>query len=328
MKTAVFSAKGFEIEYFNKLNKTHELIYIDKALNIDTVHLAAHCKAISVFTNDTVNEQVLNELHHLGVNFVATRSAGFDHIDLKVAKSLGIKVGYVPEYSPYAIAEHAIAMIMALNRKIVEADKNVKNYNFKLDTLIGFDLNGKTVGIVGLGKIGGIVAKILHGFGCKLLGFDPNPNQEFTEKYALEYVSINDIFSQSDIITLHTPFNEHTKYLVNKDTLALIKPTAMLINTARGGVVNTADLIEVLKAGKIGAVGLDVYEKEKGLFFYDHQKDIPQDDTFARLLSFKNVLVTGHQAFLTSNALTNIMEKTLEHLSKWELGYDVKEKLA
>lgn len=323
MKIAIFSAKKFEIEYFTKLNSSHqhELVFLDVALNAQTYQNAKDCEAISIFTNDDCSEAVLQLLKtNTTVKYIAARSAGTDHINLPVAHQLGFKVAYVPQYSPYAIAEHVVALILALNRKLIQADKKVKNYNFLLDDLIGFDLNGKTVGIIGLGRIGAIVAKIMNGFGCKLIGYDVVVNDDLVNKFDLKYVSLDELYAQSDIICVQTPLNEHTKYLINKDSIAKMKTGVMIINTSRGGVVNTADLIEGLKAGKIGAAGLDVYEKEKGMFFFDHSTDILQDDLFARLLSFKNVLVTGHQAFLTENAINNIIGDTLQHCTDWSLG--------
>lgn len=322
MKVAVFSAKEFEIEYFNQLNNSrHELVFFKESLNIETVHLSSDCDAISLFTNDDCSEAVLNLLKsQTKVKFIATRSAGTDHINLKVAKTLEFKVAYVPQYSPYAIAELVITLILALNRKIVQADKKVKQNNFLLDDLIGFDLHGKTVGIIGLGRIGAIVAKILNGFGCKLVGYDLVENAELKQLYGLKYTTLDELYSASDIITIQTPLNEHTKYLINESSISKMKDGVMIINTSRGGVINTVDLLNGLNTGKVGAAGLDVYEKEKGLFFFDHSNEINKDVVFNQLLTFKNVLITGHQGFLTSNAITNIIGDTLQHLSDWENG--------
>lgn len=321
MKVAIFSTHQFERSYLEKSNnQKHELKFLKEALSLDTVKLAEGCQAVSIFTNDDGSAPILEKLSAMGVKHIAIRAAGYDQTDIGKANQLGIRVGNVPEYSPYSIAEHTIAMIQALNRKIALADKKIKAYDFTLDNLIGYDLKGKTVGIVGLGKIGGIVAKILNGFGCHLLGYDVEPNQSYTKDYGVDYVSLDKLCEQSDIISLHAPLNEHTKYMIDKNRIGRMKKGVMIINTGRGALINTRDAIEGLKSGKIGYLGLDVYEKEKGLFFHDHSDTIPQDDVFARLLSFKNVLITGHQAFLTSNALENIADMTIQHLTRWDEG--------
>lgn len=321
MKVAVYSTKNYEIPFLQKANEgKHELVFIEKSLSAETASFAQGCQAVSIFTNDDAGAAVLEKLAELNISSIATRAAGYDNIDLVKAKQLRILVANVPEYSPYAIAEHTLAMILAMNRKLVRADRNVKDYNFALDSLIGFDLNGKTAGIVGLGKIGGIVAKILHGFGCRILGYDIEVNEELVRNYGVQYLSVDELCKQSDIITLHAPLNKHTQYLIRKENISLMKKGVMIVNTGRGGLIHTADAIEALKEGKIGYLGLDVYEKEKGLFFYDHSNDIPKDDLFARLLTFKNVLITGHQAFLTENALKNISDTTIDNLSSFEKG--------
>lgn len=321
MKIGIFSTKKFEEAYFNQLNTGHhELIFIEEGLHANTVSLAKTCEVIALFSNDDCSEEVLKLLKkETAVKYIATRSAGTDHINLEVAKELGFSVANVPQYSPYAIAEHVIAMILALNRKLILADRQVKNYNFLLDDLIGFDLHGKTVGIIGLGRIGGILAKIIHGFGCTILGFDLIKNERLEKKFGVTYTDLDELYKNADIICLQTPLNEHTKHLINQEAIAKMKHGVILINASRGGVVNTEDLIAGLKSGKIGAAGLDVYEKEKGMYFFDHSHEILQDDIFARLLTFKNVLITGHQAFLTSNAIVNIVEETMKHIQDWSL---------
>ncbi|HEY8401464.1 MAG TPA: 2-hydroxyacid dehydrogenase [Cytophagaceae bacterium] len=321
MKTIVYSTQPFDKEYLNKSNSgKHEILFETLPLNLKTAQLAKGCNAVCIFVNDDASAEVLKLLKGQGVSYIVARCAGTDQIDLKAARELGIKVANVPEYSPYSIAEHSVAMMMALNRKLVLADKKVKDYDFRLDDLIGFDMNEKKVGIIGLGKIGGVVAKILHGFGCRILAYDPEINDEYMKKYGVHYCSLEALCVESDIITIHAPLNEHTKYLINKKTLGLMKKGVMIINTGRGGIINTNDLIEALKSGHVGSAGLDVYEKEKGLFFFDHSHDIPEDDMFARLLTFKNVLITGHQAFLTENALTNISDTVIENIEAWEKG--------
>lgn len=328
MKVAVYSTKGFEQPYLEKANQDkHTLLFLAEALSPGTIHLAKGCEAVSIFTNDDASSEVLQRLSDAGVKSVATRAAGFDNIDLKKAETLGQTVANVPAYSPYAIAEHTMAMILAMNRNIVRADKQVKNFNFSLDNLVGFDLHGKTVGIIGLGRIGGILVKILHGFGCKVLGVDLQEDKTLVEKYGLKYVDLPTLCRQADIISLHAPLNLQTKYMINKDTLGLMKNGVMLVNTGRGGLIQTRDAIDALKTGKIGYLGLDVYENEKGLFFKDHSNDLLLDDTFARLLTFKNVLVTGHQAFLTQNALENIADTTLYNLNCFAQGIPSKHQL-
>jgi len=321
MKVAIYSLKKYERVYLEKANRDkHDFLFLTEALSPQTAELAKGCAAVSIFTNDDAGTESLQQLAKLNIKSIATRAAGYDNIDLNEAEDLHMHVTNVPEYSPYAIAEHTIAMILAMNRKIVQADRQVKAYNFALDELIGFDLHGKTVGIVGTGKIGSIVAKILHGFGCKLLGYDVIENQELIAKYGMEYVSLGKLCKFSDIITLHAPLNANTRYLINKENMALMKKGVMIVNTGRGPLINTAEAIEALKEEKIGYLGLDVYEKEKGLFFYDHSADVPKDDLFAQLLTFKNVLITGHQAFLTENALTNIADTTIYNLTCFEKG--------
>jgi D-lactate dehydrogenase len=321
MKLAIFSTKPYERKYLESANQgKHELFFFEEALSLDTVYKANGCDAISIFTNDDGSAEVLEFIRKLNIRSIAIRAAGYDNVDLKKATELSFKVANVPDYSPYSIAEHTAMLILALNRKVVQADRKIKDYNFLLDDLIGFDLNGRTVGIIGVGKIGGILAKIMNGFGCKVLGYDIKENQEYVEKYNLKYVSLDALYQKSDIISLHAPLNEHTKYLINKASLAKMKDGVMIVNTGRGGLINTVDAIEALKTGKIGYLGLDVYEKEKGLFFFNHSSDLLQDDVFARLLTFKNVVITGHQAFLTENALKNIADTTIYNIDSWQYG--------
>jgi D-lactate dehydrogenase len=323
MRVTFFSTKPFEEKFLAGMNEgRHNQHFLFEPLNLKTAALATGSQAVSLFSNDDASAPVLELLHELGIKFITLRSAGYDHVSLEKAKQLGIKVANVPEYSPYAIAEHSVAMMLSMNRKLIEARKKIQENDFRLDDLIGFDMNGKTAGIIGTGHIGGIVAKILHGFGCKILAYDINPDNSLTEKYGVEYTSLESLCKSSDIISIHCPLNEATKYMINKENLSLMKNGVMIVNTARGAVLKTSDAIEALKSGKIGYLGLDVYEKEKGLFFYDHSNEILQDDVFARLLSFKNVMITGHQAFLTETALSNIAETTLSNLDNWETGQD------
>jgi len=323
MKVVVYSANNYDNTHFDAyVDSAFHFEYVQEALSLDTADLAKDAFAVCIFVNDDASKPVLKKLVAMGVKGVAIRAAGHDQTDHEAAHQLGLHVANVPAYSPHSIAEHTVALLLALTRKIIEADKRVKSYNFKLDPLVGFNLHHKKVGIIGIGKIGGLTAKILQGFGCSLIGFDPQPNIEYTNGYGVQYVPIDNLIQEADIIIIQAPLNEHTKYLINKDSIAKMKDGVFIINTGRGGIVNTVDVIDGLKSGKIGALGIDVYEKEKGLFFNDHTMSIPTDDVFARLLTFKNVLVTGHMAFLTTNALTSIVTTTIENLNAWKSGHD------
>lgn len=322
MKIAVYSTKPYEQPFLEKSCKEPlKLTFMHEALSLETASMAKGFDAISVFTNDDLSAEVLEKLNTYNIKYIATRAAGYDNFDLNTAQKLGVKIANVPEYSPYSIAEHTIALILALNRKIVQADKKVKEYDFRLDKLIGFDLHGKTAGIIGSGKIGSIVLKILHGFGCNLLAYDPCPNTKL-EPIGVKFVELNELLNKSDIISVHSPLNSSTKHLIDKEKIALMKDGVMLINTSRGAVFNTNDIIEGLENKKIGYLGLDVYEFEKGLFFNDHSESIPTDQLFSHLQSFKNVLITGHQGFLTQNALQNISDTTISNLICWGLNND------
>lgn len=321
MKVAVFSAHAFEREFLIQANKEqHELILLDSRLTLESVVLAKDCHAICIFTGDKADAPVLEALKKVGVKYIALRSAGFNHVDVEKANSLNIKLARVPAYSPYAIAEHAVALILSLNRKIIKAHNRIQDLNFSLDGLVGFDMNGKTVGVIGTGKIGAILVKILHGFGCRVLAFDLQQDEALVRDYNVEYTDLQSISKNADVISLHVPLNNHTKYLVDADFINQMKPEAMLINTSRGGLVDTKAVINALKKNQIGAFGMDVYEEEEGLFFVDHSEDILQDDVIARLMTFKNVLITSHQAFLTKTALTNIADTTFYNLACCEKG--------
>jgi len=319
MKTAIFSIHSFDRPFFEKIkNSNHELVYFREQLSKETAHLAKDFDAIAIFTADTVNEEMLHLLHSYGVKYIALRSVGYDHVDIDKATELKIKVANVPEYSSFAIAEHTVAMILALNRKLIIADNHVKRHDFSLGGLTGFDLNNKTVGIIGTGKIGAVLAKILHGFGCKLLGYDKIEDSSLKSKYDLRYTTLDELCQQSDIISLNLPLNIETKYMIDEQQISLMKNGVMLINTARGGIVNTQSVFKGLKSGKIGSFGMDVYENEKGVFFFDHSHSILQDDTLALLTTFSNVLITAHQAFLTNEALEGIVSTTLQNLDQWQ----------
>jgi len=323
MKTIIYSARKFEKEFIMNANADkHELEFIELSLNSQTARLAAGAQAISIFVNDDASKKVLEELNAVDIKFIALRSAGYNHVDLDTAKQLGIKVARVPSYSPYAVAEHTVALMLTLNRKLIRANRRVHDLNFSLDGLTGFDMNGKTVGIIGMGKIGALVAKILTGFGCKILAVDTFEDTALAEKYGLVYTNYDTLYREADIITLHSPLVSETLHLINETSINKMKSGVMLINTSRGALVNTRDAIVGLKTGKIGYLGLDVYEEESGLFFMDHSGDILQDDVIARLLTFPNVLITSHQAFLTDTALENIASTTVYNLDCFEKQLD------
>ena len=322
MKVAVFSTKPYDRTFLNRANAVsgnhHELCFLEPRLGRETAQLAGDAEAICAFVNDTIDRPALQVLRDGGVRLVALRSAGFNNVDLLAAHELGIEVGRVPAYSPDAVAEHTVALILSLNRHIHRAYARVREGNFALDGLLGFDLKGRTVGIVGTGKIGLSVARIMVGFGCRVLGFDPFPDPDFTGLGA-SYVGLDELLPHSDIITLHCPLTPQTHHLIDEQAIGVMKSGVMIINTGRGALIETHALIRNLKAGKIGHVGLDVYEEEDDLFFENLSGQIIQDDIFARLLTFPNVLITGHQAFFTREALTAIAETTMENISQFQL---------
>ncbi len=319
MRVLSFNARPYDREYLEQasVEHTHQLDYLDIRLNPQTAPLAAGYQAITAFVNDDLSADTLKVLASLGVQFIALRCAGFNQVDLSAAAEQQIKVARVPAYSPYAVAEHSMALILALNRHTHRAYQRVREQNFSLDGLLGFDLHGKTVGIVGTGKIGEIFAGILKGFGCRLLAYDPYPNPA-CEAMGVSYNSLEYLCRESDIISLHCPLTPETHHLIGNEAISWMKHGVMLINTSRGGLVDTAAVIEGLKSGKIGDLGLDVYEEEGGLFFQDMSQQIIQDDVFSRLQTFPNVLITGHQAYFTAEALQNIAATTLQNLTDFE----------
>lgn len=320
MNIVIYSARKFEKDSLEKALGKHKLRMLDTRLTPDTASLAQGSDAVIIFVNDNASAVVLRKLQEVGVKYIALRSAGFNHVDLNEATRLGLKVARVPEYSPAAIAEHTVALMLGLNRRIVRAHNRVRDMNFSLDGLTGFDMEGKTAGIIGTGKIGRVVARILNGFRCKVMAFDPYENEELKTKYHVTYTDLDALLGQSDIVTLHLPLTKESRYIINKERIAKMKPGVMLINTSRGALVNTKDVIAALKSGKIGFFGMDVYEEEEGLFFEDHSEDILQDDVIARLMTFQNVLITSHQAFLTREALEEIAQTTRYNLECWEKG--------
>jgi D-lactate dehydrogenase len=311
MKVMFFSMHEFEKPYYASKENSDFIFYCEQ-LNLNTVHLINNCKAISCFTHDVLDKPVLTQLKKQGLEFIALRAAGFNNVDLKAAKELNIMIARVPKYSPHAIAEHACALILALNRKIPRAYLRVRENNFSLEGLKGFDLYGKTVGVIGVGNIGSVFCQIMKGFGCKVIAYDP------VQEYAVEYVTKEKLLAESDIISLHCPLNDSTRHMIDAQAISQMKNGVMLINTSRGAVVDTKALIYALKKQKIGYLGLDVYEEEEHLFFEDRSQDIIPDDVFARLQTFPNVLITAHQGFFTHEALTNIANTTAENLKAYE----------
>jgi D-lactate dehydrogenase len=322
MKIAFFSSKNYDRQSFNEANENyhHEFTFFDSQLNSDTAILAENYPAVCMFVNDIADAPTLDILASGGTRLLALRSAGYNTVDLQHARELGIKIVHVPAYSPYAVAEHAVALVLTLNRKTHKAFNRVRDDNFALDGLLGFDLQGCTVGVIGTGKIGMIFAGIMNGFGCSILGYDAYPNNSFEKIGHAKYVRLPDLLASSDIISLHCPLLPATHHLINQETIALMKPGVMLINTSRGALVDTVAAIEGIKSRKIGYLGIDVYENEEELFFEDHSNSIIQDDTFQLLQSFSNVLITAHQGFFTRNALEAIATTTLANITEFEAG--------
>jgi D-lactate dehydrogenase len=316
MNILVYSARRFERPFLDAANTPgHNIDYIETRLTIHTADLASGHEAVFIFVNDDASAAVLERLHERGVRYLLLRSAGFNNVDIPKAAKLGIRVARVPAYSPYAVAEHAITLMLALNRKLIRANNRIHDLNFSLDGLTGFDMHGKTVGVIGTGSIGSVIVRILHGFGCDVIAYDTVENRDLISQYGLKYTDLQTLYKSSDIITLHVPLLPATKYLVDKAAIAQMKKGVMLINTSRGLLIKTKDVIDALKSQHIGYLGIDVYEEEAGLFFEDHSEDVVQDDLIARLLTFRNVIVTSHQGFLTDTALRNISETTLANLS-------------
>ncbi|HEY9278249.1 MAG TPA: 2-hydroxyacid dehydrogenase [Methylotenera sp.] len=318
MKIAFFSTKSYDEVFMSLANQDygHELIYFESRLTADTAKLATGFPAVCVFVNDQLNATVLQILHENGTRLIALRSAGFNHVDLAAAERLNLTIVRVPAYSPYAVAEHALALILGLNRKLYRAYNRVREGNFSLEGLLGFDLHAKKVGVVGTGKIGMIFANIMNSIGCDVLLYDPCPNQVQSNK--MHYVGLAELYAESDIISLHCPLTPETHHMINHQVLAQMKKGVMLINTSRGKLVDTKAVISALKSGKIGNLGLDVYEEEGDLFFDDLSNQVIHDDVFMRLLTFPNVLITGHQGFFTKEALTNIAQITLANITAYE----------
>jgi D-lactate dehydrogenase len=325
VRVAVYSSRGYERPFLDQAaaalpeGSRPELVHLDARLSPKTAPLAQGCPVVSIFVGDDASAGTLSTLHAGGTRALALRSAGFNHVDLAQAAALGLVVMRVPAYSPYAVAEHTVGLILALNRKFHRAYNRVREQNFALDGLMGFDMHGRTVGVIGTGKIGQVLCRILTGFGCSVLASDPSPCADCLAM-GVSYVALDDLLSRSDIVSLQCPLTPATHHLINDRTLGLMKPGAMLINTSRGGVINTKALIAALKSGRLGAVGLDVYEEEADLFFNDLSDRVIQDDVFVRLMTFPNVLITAHQGFFTRQAMEAIASTTAANIAGFSQG--------
>ena len=319
MKIAVFDAKVYDRQFFEKWNEKYgaDLVFFEEKLSLNNVMLTKYMDAVSVFVNDDVNEKVIDILARNGVRVIALRSAGYNNVDLKSAQKNRIPVYRVPAYSPYAVAEHTLALLMTLNRKTHKAYNRTREGNFSLSGLTGFDLNGKTAGIVGTGKIARIFIKILRGLGVNVIAYDKFPNEQAAIDEEFKYVTLDELYANSDIISLHCPLTPETEHIIGYESMEKMKRGVIILNTGRGKLIDTSILIEALKDGRVGAAGLDVYEDESDYFFEDKSANVMQDDVLARLLAFNNVLLTSHQAFLTNEALDNIVETTFDNILKY-----------
>ena len=324
MNIAFFSTKSYDRMYMDRVNAQfdHTLSFFEARLRPQTAVLARDHPAICIFVNDQADAETLEALQGYGVQLIALRSAGFNHVDIFRAQELGIKVVRVPAYSPYAVAEHTLAMILTLNRKTHLAYDRVRDGNFSLERLMGFDLHGRTVGVIGTGTIGQVFARMMLGVGCQVVAYDPYPNEALQET-GVQYVNLPELYAQSDVISLHCPLTKETHHLINQGAIQQMKDGVMLINTSRGGLVDTRAVIGALKHGKLGYFGLDVYEQEENLFFEDLSGSIIQDDVITRLMTFPNVLITSHQAFFTEDAMLKIAETTLQNVRDFEEGKDL-----
>ncbi|MBG6288447.1 MULTISPECIES: 2-hydroxyacid dehydrogenase [Pseudomonas] len=324
MRIILFSNQTYDRDSFLAANHGHgfELHFQQAQLRLDTVALAMGFEVVCPFVNDDLSRPVLEHLAAGGTKLIALRSAGYNHVDLAAAHALGLAVVRVPAYSPHAVAEHGVGLVLALCRHLHRAYNRTREGDFSLHGLTGFDLHGRTVGVIGSGQIGEVFARIMSGFGCHILAYDPYPNRAI-EALGGRFVELDELLAQSDIISLHCPLNEATKHLINAQSLARMKRGSMLINTGRGALVDTPALIEALKSGQLGYLGLDVYEEEADIFFADRSDQPLQDDVLARLLTFPNVIITAHQAFLTREALAGIAQTTLSNIAAWQAGRPV-----
>lgn len=328
MKTLIYSAKDFEIPFLEEANKdVHSFKYITDRLTTKTAMKALGFDAISIFTADDASGVVLEKLKDFGVKYICLRSAGYDNVNLKVAKRLGLQVANSPGYSPNAVAEHAITLLLALNRKVTLARQQTQNYNFTLDKLIGFDLKDKTVGVIGTGKIGSVIVKILNGFGCHIMAVDPFENEELKKQFHVSYTHLDNLLKKCVVIILSVPLNSETHHLIDKSKLKLMQKETLLINVARGAVIHTKDVLESVDKNRISGYATDVYDKESGVFFHDRSKNKPDDDDLDKMLTQDRILLTPHQAFATKEALSNIAQITVENLNSWQQGSDPKNTL-
>lgn len=317
-RVAVFSTKNWVKNSFDLVNDRFkfEVAFFESRLQKKTIPLAEGFDVVCVFVNDVLDAEVIEGLHNVGVKLVALRCAGFNNVDIEKAKEIGMGIVRVPAYSPFAVAEHTLGLILTLNRKYHKAYTRVRDGNFALDGLLGFDIHGKTIGLIGTGRIGQIFSQLMSGFGCKIIAYDKYPNKELQER-GVEYVDLQELYKQSDIISLHCPLTHETFHMINEYAIAAMKDGVMIVNTSRGPLVDTNAAIEGLKKGKVGYLGLDVYEEEEELFFEDLSESVIQDDQFVRLQTFPNVLITAHQAFFTKEAVLNISETTFENINEY-----------
>jgi D-lactate dehydrogenase len=320
IEICVYDTKSYDRQYLSQASREFSWRFLDFRLTAETASTAKGSPIVCVFVNDQLDRSCLVSLKQNGVQLVALRCAGFNNVDLKAAKDFGIAVVRVPAYSPYAVAEHTIALLLCLNRKIHRAYNRVREHNFSLNGLVGFDLCGKTVGVVGTGKIGKIAAEIFRGFQCKVLAHDPNADESWAKKHEIQYTGLPALLAESDVVSLHVPLVPQTHHLLNSETLQMMKNGAHLINTSRGKLIETRALIEALKTKRLGGVALDVYEEEEGVFFEDLSGEVLLDDDLSRLLTFPNVLITSHQAFLTHEALSEIARVTAENIRRFSAG--------
>lgn len=318
-KIAFFDTKPYDKEWFDKLNTDYSIKYIESKLTPDTAHAARGCKAVVAFVNDTVSDETIDELCEIGVKLIAMRCAGYNNVDLKYAKDK-IDVVRVPVYSPYAVAEHTMALLLAINRKIPRAFIRTRDFNFSLNGLTGFDLHGKTAGVIGTGQIGRIFIDICKGFGMNVIAYDPYP----AEGHGIEYVELDKLLTESDVISLHCPLTSSTRYIINEASLSKVKDGVIILNTSRGQLIDSDALLQALKDKRVGGAGLDVYEEETDMFFEDYSGSVIQDDVLALLVTMPNVIITSHQAFLTNEALHKIAEVTLFNLKQFFSGESLK----
>lgn len=321
MKVAVYSARRYDRSMLEQANLEHghDLLFLQDALTVESAPLAAGCEVVCVFVNDEVDEAVLTRLAQQGVGLVTTRSTGFNHVDARSAQRLGIATARVADYSPYSVAEFSVGLLLAVNRRIARAAQRTRDGNFELDGLMGFDMHGRTVGVIGTGKIGRIFAQIMRGFGCEVIGYDLFRHAEFLAVGA-RYVELPELLNSSDVISLHCPLTPETYHLIDAAALAQVRVGTLLVNTSRGGLVDTEAVISELKSGRLGGLAIDVYEQEADLFFQDLSSTIITDDLIQRLVSFPNVIVTGHQAFFTHEAIAQIMAATIENITAFARG--------